>query len=165
MTLSVKSSVSCDGNLKVSTHISELEILLVSWLMSQRKRNCSISYWLSEEREGIGFFGNHEKPWLFASIINIFKVDSAIIGYYATIYYLALPKSCTLLIPTSPLMQLERILLSHDPHALNLFWSWHINESLNAALFSLPSKTETYLSFAPVLSWSSGWCSFVPSIQ
>lgn len=44
------------------------------------KRNWNMSYSLSEKKEGIRFFGNHEIPWLFASIINIFEVDSAIIG-------------------------------------------------------------------------------------
>lgn len=45
-----------------------------------RERNGDMSYWLSEEKEGIGFFGNHEIPRLFTSIINVFKVDTAVMG-------------------------------------------------------------------------------------
>lgn len=40
-----------------------------------------MSYWLLEEKEGLGFFGNYEIFWLFVFIINIFKVGTVRMGF------------------------------------------------------------------------------------
>ena len=39
-----------------------------------RTRSSDMSDWLSEEKEGIGILGNHEMPWLFASMMNTCKI-------------------------------------------------------------------------------------------
>lgn len=124
-----------------------------------------MSYWLSEEKEGIEYFDKHEMPWLFASIINTFKVGTTIM---CSLFKQLILLTCLKAVLSSSQhihSMIYKRFYSAMIHMPRIFLLMAYNLKPQCCLFILQLKTKRDIStLSPVPSWAS-WvvflCSFI----